>query len=90
VKEVKEKHLPEPTDEWVAENSEFSTLEELRADVTERFRQVKLMQARFAWRENSIGALVELVDDDDVPECSSKRSCAGECTISVTGWSSRA
>ena len=68
VKEVKEKHLPEPTDEWVAENSEFSTLEELRADVTERFRQVKLMQARFAWRENSIGALVELVDDDDVPE----------------------
>ena len=68
VKEVKEKRLPEPTDDWIAENSEFSTLAELRADVSTRIRQVKLVQAQFAWRENSIGALVELVDDDDVPE----------------------
>ena len=68
VKDVKEKRLPEATDEWISENSEFSTLAELRADVTERIRQVKLVQAQFAWRENSIGALVELVDDDDVPE----------------------
>lgn len=68
VKDVKEKRLPEPTDEWISENSEFSTLAELRADVTERIGQVKLVQAQFAWRENSIGALVELVDDDDVPE----------------------
>jgi trigger factor len=68
VKEVKEKRLPEPTDEWIAENSEFSTLAELRADVSDRIRQVRLVQAQFAWRENSIGALVELVDDDDVPE----------------------
>jgi len=68
VKDVKEKRLPEPTDEWIAENSEFSTLAELRDDVSDRIRQVKLVQAQFAWRENSIGALVELVDDDDVPE----------------------
>ncbi len=68
VKEVKEKCLPEPTDEWVAENSEFSTLEELRADVQSRIKEIKLLQARLAWRELSIGALAELVDDEEVPE----------------------
>jgi trigger factor len=68
VKDVKEKCLPEPTDEWIAENSEFSTLAELRADITERIKQVKLVQAQFAWRENSIAALIELVNDEEVPE----------------------
>ena len=29
---------------------------------------MRLIEARFAWRENSVGALVELVDDDEVPE----------------------
>jgi trigger factor len=67
VKDVKEKRLPEPTDEWVAENSEFSSLDELRADVSERIKQMRLIEARIAWRENSVSALVELVDDDDVP-----------------------
>ena len=68
VKDVKEKRLPEPTDAWVAENSEFSTLAELRADLAERIKQVRLIEARMAWRENSLGALVELVSDEDVPE----------------------
>lgn len=68
VKDVKEKRLPEPTDEWVTENSEFETLEQLRADITERLAQMRLIEARFAWRENSIGALVDLVDDGEVPE----------------------
>jgi trigger factor len=68
VKDVKEKHLPEPTDEWVAENSEFETLEQLRTDIAERLSQMRLMEARFAWRENSVGALVELVDDGEVPQ----------------------
>jgi len=68
VKDVKEKRLPEPTDAWVTENSEFSTLAELRADLAERIKQVRLIEARMAWRENSLGALVELVSDEDVPE----------------------
>jgi len=68
VKDVKEKRLPEPTDEWVGENSEFSTLGELRADIGKRIKEIKLLQARLAWREMSIGALVELVDDAEVPE----------------------
>jgi len=68
VKEVKEKRLPEATDEWVAENSEFETLDELRADLAERIRQIRLLEARIAWRDRSIGALVDLVSDDEVPE----------------------
>ena len=36
VKEVKEKVLPEVTDEWACEASEFDTVEELRADLVER------------------------------------------------------
>jgi trigger factor len=68
VKEVQEKRLPEPTDEWVAENSEFSTLDELRADITQRLEQVRQLEARLAWRENSVAALVELVEDENVPE----------------------
>jgi trigger factor len=67
VKEVQEKHLPEATDEWAAENSEFQTAEELRADIAERIRQIRLLEARMAWRNNSVGALVDLVDDEEIP-----------------------
>ena len=36
VKEAKQKVLPELTDEWVAEASEFDTVDELRADIRKR------------------------------------------------------
>ena len=68
VKEVKVKKLPAVTDEWAAESSEFSTVDELRADITDRVRRIKLMQAQMALRQKSIEALSELVPDDEVPE----------------------
>jgi trigger factor len=68
VKEVKVKKLPEPTDEWAAESSEFSTVAELRADISDRITRVKLMQAQMALREKTVEAVAELVDDGDVPE----------------------
>lgn len=68
VKDVKEKKLPEATDEWAAESSEFSTLDELRADLRRRLDQVKKVQAQMALRERAVAALVELVEDDAVPE----------------------
>lgn len=68
VKEVQEKKLPEATDEWAAESSEFATLEELRQDLRGRLRQAKLAQAQMALRERALGELVELVDDEEVPE----------------------
>lgn len=68
VKEVKEKKLPALSDEWAAESSEFSTVDELRADLRTRIGRVKVLQTRLAQRENALGALAELVDEDEVPE----------------------
>jgi trigger factor len=68
VKEVKVKKLPEPTDEWAAESSEFATLAELRADITDRITRMKLVQTQMALREKTVEAVAELVDDGDVPE----------------------
>jgi trigger factor len=68
VKEVKIKKLPEPTDEWAAESSEFDTLAELREDIATRIGRVKLMQSQMALRQKTIEALAELVSDDVVPE----------------------
>jgi trigger factor len=67
VKEVREKLLPEVTDEWASEASEFDTVEELRADLAKRLGAVKRVQAALALREQSVNALVELVDDE-IPE----------------------
>jgi trigger factor len=68
VKEVKIKKLPEASDEWAAESSEFATVAELRADIEARIGRVKLMQSQMALRQKTIEALAELVTDDVVPE----------------------
>ncbi|HTU37057.1 MAG TPA: trigger factor [Acidimicrobiales bacterium] len=68
VKEVKVKKLPEVTDEWADESSEFSTVAELRADIEDRIARVKLMQSQLALRQKAIEALAALVSDEDVPE----------------------
>jgi trigger factor len=68
VKEVKVKKLPEATDEWAAESSEFATVAELRADIETRIGRVKLLQSQMALRQKTIEALSELVSDDAVPE----------------------
>jgi trigger factor len=64
VKGTKEKVLPEVTDEWASEASEFDTAAELRADVAKRMALVKKVQANLALRDEAISALVQLVDDD--------------------------
>jgi len=68
VKEVKVKKLPAETDEWAEESSEFATMAELRADIEERIRRMKLVQTQMALRQKAIEALSGLVTDDDVPE----------------------
>jgi trigger factor len=68
VKEVKVKNLPEPTDAWAAESSEFETVAELRNDIADRIGRVKLVQAQLALRDKTVEAIAGLVDDADVPE----------------------
>jgi trigger factor len=64
VKEIKEKMLPEPTDAWASEASEFDTVAALRDDLGTKLNQIKVMQAQMALRSRAVEALVELVQDD--------------------------
>jgi trigger factor len=68
LKEVKEKVLPELTDEWVAENSEFETAQALRDAYLERIRLSKRAQARRVMREATLAELASQVADADAPE----------------------
>lgn len=60
--EVQEKILPELTDEWVAEASELTTVDELRADLRDRLAKSRAGQASSAIREKTAEALAALVD----------------------------
>ena len=64
VKDIKEKVLPEVTDEWASEASEFDTVGELRADMAKRMGLIKRVQSTLALRSATLEALVELVDAD--------------------------
>ena len=64
VKQVQEKILPEATDEWASEASEFSSLAELREDVEKRLTESKRMQSAFALRNGTLEGLVALVDEE--------------------------
>ncbi len=64
VKDVQEKVLPEVTDEWASDASEFDTVDDLRADIVKQLGTVKRMQASMAVRSGVVDALVALVTED--------------------------
>jgi trigger factor len=67
VKETKRKVLPDATDEWVQEASEFDSLEDLRSDIQARMANVRRIQAHLAVRDKvlqAVGAKVAI----DIPE----------------------
>ncbi|MDQ6798942.1 MAG: trigger factor [Actinomycetota bacterium] len=67
VKEVREKVLPDLTDEWASEASEFDTVADLRENLRAQADAVKRLQAALAVRDRVVEALVELVDDEMPP-----------------------
>ena len=67
VKEVKEKILPEVTDEWAAEAWDLDSVEELRKDIRYQLEAVKKVENAFVMRGRVVEALVELVDEE-IPE----------------------
>ena len=67
IKDVKELKLPDADDEWAAEASEFTTVEDLRTDIAERLRQRRIVEAQMALQSKTVEALVELVTEE-VPE----------------------
>ncbi len=64
VKQVQEKILPEATDEWASEASEFSTVAELRADIEKRLSEMKRVQSSLSLRNGTLDALVALVQEE--------------------------
>ena len=61
---MKEKVLPDVTDEWASEASEFDTVEELRVDIRTRMSTVKKVQAQLALREQVVDAIAQLVEEE--------------------------
>jgi len=64
VKSVQEKILPELTDEWASEASEFDTVEEMRAKYRQEMEAVRRLEAAMQVREKVVEALVGLVDEE--------------------------
>jgi len=63
VKEVKEKRLPDLTDEWVSDVTEFETVDEMRSDLERRMTEVKLAGSIAELRN---GILEQLLDEMEV------------------------
>ena len=59
---VKERELPEPDDEFAQLASEFDTIDELRANLSDQVRKVKRLQQAEEIRTATLDALLEQVD----------------------------
>ena len=62
VKSIKERELPDADDDFAQLASEFDTLAELRADLTEQVRRVKRIHQAEKIRDNALETLLEKVD----------------------------
>jgi trigger factor len=67
VHEVKERILPELTDEWVEENTEFDTVAELTRILDERLADAKLRAVSREYSEKALSTLRDQIDVD-LPE----------------------
>ena len=67
LKQVKERELPELTDEWVQENTEWTSVQEMRDSIANQMRRMKIVEAQMSQRDAMLVALSELVSADDVP-----------------------
>lgn len=68
LKQVQERVLPELTDEWVAENSEWNSAEEMRDEILVQMRRRKIIEAQMSQRDAALMALSELVVEEAAPE----------------------
>ncbi len=64
IKATQQKILPDLTDDWAAEASEFETIEALRADIAKRLTMMGTMNARMALRDKAVEGLAALVELD--------------------------
>jgi len=68
LKQVKERILPELTDEWVEENTDWPTVDEMRDAVLTQMSKMKVVEAQMSQRDAMLVAVGDLVADDVVPD----------------------
>jgi len=68
LKQVKERELPELTDEWVEENTDWTTVGEMRDAIVTQMRRMKIVEAQMSQRDAVLLALSELVGEDVAPQ----------------------
>lgn len=62
INEVKERLLPELTDEWVDENTEFDTVEDLVSELKERLGDAKLRAVSREYSEKALSTLRDQIE----------------------------
>src|ERR1039458_2186829 len=68
LKQVKERELPELTDEWVTENTEWESVDAMRDAILGQMRTMKIVEPQASQRDAVLMALSELVSEEAVPE----------------------
>jgi trigger factor len=68
LKKVQERELPELTDEWVQENTEWQSADEMRDTIFAQMRRMRVAEAQRTQRDSVLVALSDLVSADVVPD----------------------
>ncbi|HEY1825341.1 MAG TPA: trigger factor [Acidimicrobiales bacterium] len=68
LKKVQERELPELSDDWVQENTEWQSVAEMHDAIASQMQRLRVAEAQRAQRDSVLVALGELVSEDLVPE----------------------
>ena len=77
---VKERILPKADDDFAKLASEFDTLEELKADLSKRVEQAKLIEVTYQARDKAVDFLIDAIKDVPLPENVIKAEIEGHFT----------
>jgi trigger factor len=89
LKKVQERELPELSDEWVQENTDWPSEDAMRDAIFDQMRRRRIVEAQMSQRDAVLLALSDLVSEAACPTRSSKTRPTNDCTTSVTDSSSR-
>lgn len=68
LKKVQERELPELTDEWVEENTEWKSEGEMREAIADQMRRRRVVEAQMSQRDAALMGLSELIADVEIPQ----------------------
>jgi trigger factor len=67
LKKIQERELPALNDEWVQDNTEWQSEEEMRETIFDQMRRRRVVEAQMSQRDAVLVALSDLVSEDVVP-----------------------